>query len=272
MVNNTQKYISSYKTEDETRRLFLMGRLANRDLSKVLKRLKPSTGLVEKILDVGCGTGDSLSVFAEHFPNSIIVGVDISQKALDVANQLDIARKLILGDALKLSTLSELQEFIPFDIAYIRNTLIHIPDIETVLAEMKRIIKPGGLVFAQEADWELAEGNFTEFDIFKKSLIDMMQANNINPYVGKLLRNVFLKIGFSDIQEIRSHTFIKGEDEEWGIMELLIEVAGERLLPYLQKYNIQSLDEIKDQLRKAKDIPNNTFRTPDWVIVSGKLY
>lgn len=271
MTNSAQKYISSKKVEDETRRLSLMGRLANKDLRKVLEKLKPDVGSVENVLDVGCGTGEAFPVFVEYFPGGKIVGVDTSQKSLDAANQSGIARKLILGDALKLSSLTELQEFIPFDITYIRNALIHIPDIETALTEIKGVTKPGGLVISQEANWKPAEGNFSDFDIFKGSLTEMMQANNINPYVGKILKEVFSKVGFSDIQEVCSHTLIKGEDEEWDIMELLVEVAGERLLPYLHKHNIQSLDEMKQRLRKARDSSNSIFRTPDWVIVSGRV-
>ena len=271
MVDHIPNYISSKQIADEARRLSLMGRLANHDLSQVLEKLNLDTKLVDSVLDVGCGTGEAFTVFSRYFPDSKIVGVDASQKALEVADELGIATRLILGDARDLSSLIQLQEYRPFAISYIRNTLIHIPEMEMVLAEMKRLTQEGGLVIAQEADWEPAWGNFADFDIFKKSLTEMMRTNNINPYVGQRLKQAFAQIGLSDLHEIRLHTLVKGVDEEWEIMELLVEVAGERLLPFLQQHDISSLGELKSRLRVARDKPDNTFCTPDWVVVYGKV-
>lgn len=49
-------------------------------------------GLVEKlqqgikVLDVGCGRGHALNLLAELYPNSAFIGVDLSQQAIDYAN------------------------------------------------------------------------------------------------------------------------------------------------------------------------------------------
>src|SRR3989344_6728152 len=182
MTNNPNSYISSNRIEDESRRLSLMGNLANNALYPVLLELKKTINQAAKILDVGCGTGESFQVLNKVFPDSEIIGVDLSQRALDIAEQSGIATKLLLGNALELNSIAELKNFSPFDITYIRNTLIHIPDINTVLSEIKKVTKVGGVVIAQEADWEPAEGTFPDFIIFKESLIQMMKTNNINPY------------------------------------------------------------------------------------------
>ena len=39
-----------------------------------------------KIVELGCGRGATLSVLAEHFPNSVIIGVDNSEKKLYEVN------------------------------------------------------------------------------------------------------------------------------------------------------------------------------------------
>lgn len=89
------------------------------------------------ILDYGCGRGDFTQLLKPY--GSSVHGVDISEKALATARQLnpDIDFRL-LTDA----TLPYQDDF--FDSIVSVDVLEHILDIETTLEEIHRTLKPGG--------------------------------------------------------------------------------------------------------------------------------
>jgi SAM-dependent methyltransferase len=95
--------------------------------------------LKEPILDLGCGDGHFASVTSDK---EIGVGVDPWFTPLQKAHKSGCYKHSIcaLGDQL------------PFETAYF-NTLIsnsvleHIPDVEAVLIEASRVLKPGGIFF-----------------------------------------------------------------------------------------------------------------------------
>src|SRR5690606_19894929 len=70
-----------------------------------IKHLQPNT-----ILDVGCGTGELLSKFAELWPESKLIGLDLSTKMIEVAQAKDYAdceTQFIEGSVYDISVESE---------------------------------------------------------------------------------------------------------------------------------------------------------------------
>lgn len=65
---------------DLTRWSFLFGR-------KKIMRLLPELPTDSSILEVGCGTGQNLGRLLDHYPNSEITGLDVSESMLNVARQ-----------------------------------------------------------------------------------------------------------------------------------------------------------------------------------------
>lgn len=52
-----------------------------------------------KIIELGCGTGATLSVLSQHFPKSVIVGLDVSDKSLDKVTAKDLKNVIpVKGD------------------------------------------------------------------------------------------------------------------------------------------------------------------------------
>src|SRR5687768_10969082 len=52
---------------------------------KIEEVRKNETGNVSKILDLGCGDGNSAFFFTKHFSNSTYVGIDTSKQSIAVA-------------------------------------------------------------------------------------------------------------------------------------------------------------------------------------------
>jgi ubiquinone/menaquinone biosynthesis C-methylase UbiE len=100
---------------------------------------------VYSILDVGAGSGDFIAVLKEVFPKAKITGVDPESESLEEA-----AKKH--PDCTFMEMRAEQLEFADnsFDAASISMALHHLPEIQTSLTEMQRIVKPGGWIIVNE--------------------------------------------------------------------------------------------------------------------------
>lgn len=102
-------------------------------------------------IDVCCGTCDWAIAIAEKSGTGQVIGLDFSRNMLDVGaskvNSLGMDKqiKLIEGNAMNLP-----YEDHRFDYATIGFALRNVPDLHTVLSEMKRVVKPGGMVVSLE--------------------------------------------------------------------------------------------------------------------------
>lgn len=103
------------------------------------------------ILDIGCGLGDTTLMLNERFPNSTITGLDGDAALIETATAektlLHSNFNFVCGDALHLPF-----EENSFDFVFTRYCLHHLISALDGLKEMKRVCKPGGIVFAHEPD------------------------------------------------------------------------------------------------------------------------
>jgi ubiquinone/menaquinone biosynthesis C-methylase UbiE len=103
-----------------------------------------------KILDLGCGPGSMIS-FLRQFKNAEIYGVDISPAFVEIARKKHPDIDFRVGDAEVLPYSSG-----TFDAVLCSGMLHHIPDLDQVFSEVRRVLKPNGFMFAREPN----EDNF----------------------------------------------------------------------------------------------------------------
>jgi demethylmenaquinone methyltransferase/2-methoxy-6-polyprenyl-1,4-benzoquinol methylase len=110
--------------------------------TRVRERIPSSSAC---ILDVACGTGDlSLTLF--EITGAGVVGTDFCRPMLDIAAGKTSGRiRLIEGDALDLPFRDG-----TFDAATIAFGLRNLSNVESGLAELSRVLKPGGWVAVLE--------------------------------------------------------------------------------------------------------------------------
>lgn len=103
-------------------------------------------------LDVCCGTCDwTISLAEASKPDGRAVGLDFSENMLEFGRHkvnklgMDEQIKLIHGNAMALPF-----EDNSFDYATIGFALRNVPDLIQVINEMKRVVKPGGMVVSLE--------------------------------------------------------------------------------------------------------------------------
>jgi ubiquinone/menaquinone biosynthesis C-methylase UbiE len=101
-----------------------------------------------KILDVGCGSGATAIILAQAFPQSEILGIDLSEPLLRLATQA--AQATGLDDRIRFKTGDAEQmpyEDNSFDVALSLN-MVHIVEHPVqMLDEIERILAPDGSLF-----------------------------------------------------------------------------------------------------------------------------
>jgi len=98
-------------------------------------------GRIGRLLDVGCGTGQSRQVYADRAAG--YVGIDLSFEALSRARRKGPAGCWGQADAGRLPFADGSLDVVAFS-----SVLHHIPDPVPALREARRVLKPGGRAFA----------------------------------------------------------------------------------------------------------------------------
>ncbi len=153
----------------------------------------------ENLLDVGCGTG-SLALMAKKRMRSLkIVGIDVDQKALGLAEQKFVKEKLD-GEFIKTSA-----DELPFEDAHfdaVVSTLAfhHLPTAVKAgaLKEISRVLKPHGRFLL--VDFGKAEGIF-KFLFFLEKLFRIPEAKTAKDNMEGRIPHYLERAGFT-IKEV----------------------------------------------------------------------
>ena len=125
---------------------FNIDKVWRRKAAKATSRNHPKT-----ILDLATGTADLALLLAKHNPESHIIGMDISEKMLDIGKAKVAKQKkedqieLRLGDAANLPF-----EDNTFDVITVAFGVRNFEDLDKGLSEISRVLKPDGQVIILE--------------------------------------------------------------------------------------------------------------------------
>lgn len=122
----------------------------------------------QRLLDVGCGLGDAALALADNLgADGEVVGVDASAEMIGGARaRARDARcrvRFSVGDALALDERNDC-----FDAARSERTLQWLADPEGAVAEMARVVRPGGLVSLIDTDWSTLEIHVGDDDLTRR--------------------------------------------------------------------------------------------------------
>lgn len=186
---------------------------------RVLKLVKSKNP--DSILDIATGTGDLAIKFAENINATRIVGLDLSEGMLSMAQKkvngtrLENKVKFIKGDSESLPFEDE-----SFDVITVSFGIRNFENLEKGLSEIRRTLKTGGLFVILETSvpqkFPFRQGYFMYtkgilpiigrlFSRDKVAYRYLSESASVFPH-GKTLNNILSKIGFIDIEN-RPQTF-----------------------------------------------------------------
>lgn len=177
-----------------TERGYLMPEIAYQR-SRTMATLNLQAG--ESVLDVGCGMGLMTQDLALAVGSGgQVVGVDNSEPMLRLARERcgDLPQvELRSGSVDQLTDPDN-----SFDAIVCAQLLLYLPDVPKVLAELRRVLKPGGRIAVVETDWRQVLFNSSD-DLFIKRLLKDWEASVPSPHLPGKLRKLLLRVGFAAV-------------------------------------------------------------------------
>lgn len=186
----------------EQARLVLLNSLVN---DAFIDFLAPRDGT--RILEVGCGLGILAGELARRFPAAEVVGLEQAPEQLARSRQSSQPAnlRLVEGDAHALPFPDQ-----SFDLVFCRFVLEHVADPPAVLAEMRRVLRPGAVVAAMENDSVLHRPDppLPAFERLWPRFLALQRLLGGDGEIGRRLCGLFAGAGFRDLrldQQLETH-------------------------------------------------------------------
>jgi len=204
--------------------------------------LAPKPGL--RWLDVGCGNGAFTELLIERCAPASAHGVDPAEGQIVYARSRPASRlaKFELGDAMALPFPDN-----SFDVAVMPLVLFFVPDPPKGVAEMARVVAPGGLVAAYS--WDMIGGGFP----YQALQAEMREMNAVvrvapNPDASrmKVVRELWVGAGLEAVEtrEITVQRTFEGFDDYWETI-----LKGPSVRPGLAAMQPEKLAQLRYRMR-----------------------
>jgi arsenite methyltransferase len=159
--------------------------------SETMKQLALSPG--ERVLDVGCGPGFLCeSIAAAVGPYGAVTGIDISSDLIALCRSRNPPQWLsyAVGDATQIA-----QADASFDVVVCTQVAEYVPDVDRVVAETFRVLRPGGRAVLVATDWDAVVWH-SEKPERMASVMKSWESHCAHPRLPRSLSNRFARAGF----------------------------------------------------------------------------
>lgn len=124
-------------------------RIAAEEAAVLLPHLRPGM----RLLDFGCGPGSITVGLAEAVAPGEVMGVDIEPRQVEAARAL-AAEHGAANARFEVASVYALPfPDASFDAAFARSVLEHLADPLAALCEVRRVLRPGGVIAVRDGDW-----------------------------------------------------------------------------------------------------------------------
>ncbi len=180
-------------------------------------------------------------------PEGSVVGVDCSEA------QLAQARKRSGSEAnnIQFVEASAIDTRLPagsFDLIYCRFLMLHLPHPERALVEMRRLLKPGGILICEDGDLTTAESEPpSTLDAFALLFGQLGPARGLDYRLGRRLYHLVRAAGF-DSAEVTFNQPALARGAGKRLLELSVAEAGPAMVE-AGLVNVGELDQILTEMR-----------------------
>ncbi len=205
-------------------------------VEEAIALLQPRLEPGNRVLDLGCGMGHISLALARSVAPGKVCGIDMEP------TQVELCRELVaeLGVANVVFEVADAAR-LPFDDGYFDavnccDILAYIPDTYAVLAEVKRVLKPGGIVHCREMIIETSYvyPSNKVLDRGWGMFSDLLLWDDGHPQLGKGIHVSLEESGFTDVDVSPTYEIYAGHEgvesffnlvEGWFIAPDLAEAA-----------------------------------------------
>lgn len=214
-----------------------------------------------RVLDFGCGPGTITVGLAQAVHTGEVHGVDMEDSQIELARAAASAgghqnAGFHVGNVYELAF-----EDNYFDVAHCHAVLMHVGDTQRALAEVRRVLKPGGIIASREM---IAASSFSEpmgetTHEAWATFIKLLEANGGHPEMGKELKSHLLNAGFVNISATGSFDYFSSAADiaflhaficDWFFMPRVIEAATQLGLATREQF-----DRWRLEMDRWKDKP-----------------
>jgi len=206
-----------------------------------------------KILDIATGTGDFINTLMKTLGNyDSFVGIDI------LAKDLESAKKRFKDQPVELFEMNaESLEFSnnSFDTVSMAYALHHIDKVDKALAQVQRVLKPGGNLIIQE---EISDGNQTEAQ--KTNLLQHTWDAEIDTQLGKTHKPTLTKHEITELVNSLQLEQVEILQSTHPVKCLSCEKRHKCGDPKNEENIQDQIKEIDDNLKRLQDIADPKTR------------
>lgn len=214
------------------------------------------------VLDVGCGPGNLTASISELVDLGVVIGIDIAHDVI-VEARTEFGSDRISFEVADMYALNYSDN--EFDVVHAHQVLQHLGNPIAALHEMKRVVKPGGVVAVRDSDY--AEMLWSPEDPLLDRWLDIYRQiarrNGAEPDAGRFLGEWARAVGFEEIVvSVSEWNFINEDDRNWWgnlwadrVLQSQYRVQG---LNY-GLTTISELEEIATAFRRWADQPIGSF-------------
>jgi len=219
----------------------------------------------QRILDLGCGTGDDVRALARLVGSEgLVTGVDKSETMIAEAKKrstgLDLPVEWRRCDAEHLDFADD-----TFDSCRVERLFAHVEDPRKVLAEMIRVIRPGGRIVVYQLDADAFIINISDRALNRK-VMHAIADSFCNGWAGRQMPGLFRNSELVDI-------FITPYTITFPMAMWMLGLCGE--LEGLQEAGVLTADEVsrwRQQLEEAERQGNFFGASPGFFVGGRKPF